>query len=366
MTKSPRMESLEEEHRLRVFRTVLGDIPAELAGVVLPHEHLICDSTVWLQDPIDSVGARMAGAQIAIENLWWMRQFPNTSREVVILDDEGIAISELRMFAEAGGSTLVDLTTPGIGRDVEALSRISARSGVHIVAATGFYIAAAHPSRVSTESISGLATEMIKEIAEGIGDTGIRAGVIGELGVSHPIDPNEAKVLRAAAHAQIETGAAISVHTAAHAIDVNSALEIADILKDAGADMDRVVMGHLDTSLHRPDYHRAVAERGCFLEFDLFGHEFFESENGFQSFGDTETARAVALLAAEGHADQLLVSQDTCYKIQLTEYGGYGYAHILRSIVPRLRLWGLAEDDIRKILVENPRRAFAIDMGPRS
>ena len=351
---------------MRIFRTVLGDIPTELAGVVLPHEHVICDSTVWLQDPVDSVGERMAAGQITIENLWWMRQFPNSSREVVVLDDERVAISELKMFADAGGSTLVDLTTPGIGRDVEALSRISATSGVHIVAASGFYTAAAHPPRVSTASVADLAAEMIDEITEGIGDTGIRAGVIGELGVSHPIDPNEAKVLRAAAHAQVETGAAISVHTAAHAVDVDSALEAADILEEAGADLHRVVMGHLDTSLHRPDYHRAVAERGCFIEFDLFGHEFFESENGFQSFGDTEKARAVAMLAAEGHADQLLLSQDTCYKIQLTKYGGYGYAHILRSIVPRMRLWGLSEDHIRRILIENPSRAFAIDLGERS
>lgn len=349
-----------------IFRTVLGDIPAELAGVVLPHEHLICDSTVWLQDPIDADGERMAAEQITIENLWWMRQFPNTSREVVVLDDESVAISELSMFAEAGGRTLIDLTTPGIGRDVEALSRISSGSGIHIVAATGFYTSAAHPPRVSTASVSSLAAEMIREITDGIGTTGIKAGVIGELGVSHPIDPNEAKVLRAAAHAQFETGAAISVHTAAHAIDVDSALEIADILQDAGADLHRVVMGHLDTSLHRPNYHRAVAERGCFLEFDLFGHEFYESENSFQSFGDTETARAVAILAAEGHADQLLVSQDTCYKIQLTKYGGYGYAHILRSIVPRMRLWGLAEDHIHKILIDNPKRAFAMELGPSS
>jgi phosphotriesterase-related protein len=96
----------------------------------------------------------------------------------------------------------------------------------------------------------------------------------------------------------------------------------------------------MDAMLHRPEYLRATLARGGMVEFDLFGHEFFESENAFQSFGDTENCRAAAALAAEGYTDRLLLSHDICYKIRLQCYGGYGYAHLLRSILPRLRLLG--------------------------
>ena len=202
---------------------------------------------------------------------------------------------------------------------------------------------------------------MVVEITDGVRGTGIRCGVIGEIGLSWPIHPDELKALRAAARAQRRTGAAITIHTAAHAIEEDSALIAADVLGDEGADLSRVVMGHMDTSLHRLDYHRAVLERGCYVEYDLFGHEFFESENSFQSFGDTERVRAVATLVAEGATAKLLLSHDICYKIQLQRYGGYGYAHLLRNIVPRLALVGVAPPVARSILTDNPRSAFAID-----
>lgn len=90
------------------------------------------------------------------------------------------------------------------------------------------------------------------------------------------------------------------------------------------------------------------------VEFDLFGHEFFESENDFQSFGDTEKCRVLAALAAEGYAGQLLLSHDVCYKIQLQTYGGYGYAHLLRNIIPRLRLLEVADDALEQMTMRNP------------
>lgn len=87
------------------------------------------------------------------------------------------------------------------------------------------------------------------------------------------------------------------------------------------------------------------------VEFDLFGHEFFESEHGFQSFGDTEKCRTVAALVADGYAGRLLLSHDICYKIQLQSCGGYGYAHLPRNILPRLRLLGITEDDLERMTV---------------
>jgi phosphotriesterase-related protein len=343
-------------------RTVLGDLDASQMGVTLSHEHLVCDSTVWLQPPKDDVGRELADTQPSIDNLWWMRQFPNSNRSVLEMHDEDSAVDELRVFVEHGGRTVVELScSAAMGRDVEALARISRLSGVNVVASTGLYVAASHDPSVADATTEELAEQMVVEIRNGIDGSTIRAGVIGEIGLSWPIHPDEKKALRAAASAQRQTGAAITVHTAAHAVDEDSALVAADVLEQEGADLSRVVMGHMDTSLHRLDYHRAVLEHGCYIEYDLFGHEFFESENNFQSYGDTERVRAVATLVAEGTSDRILLSHDICYKIQLQRYGGYGYAHLLRNITPRLELVGVPRQVVESILIDNPRRAFAIE-----
>jgi phosphotriesterase-related protein len=344
----------------QVIRTVEGDLPAGELGVILPHEHVLCDGSVWLNTDSAQRYPAFAEAEPELGNLWWMRQFPNSNASVLRLDSSELAGQELGAFGQLGGSAVVDLTTGGVGRDVVELRSIARACGVRIVSGTGFYIGASHPAWVQQASIDELAAFMAREINEGVGDTGIRCGVIGEIGISHPIWPEETRVLQAAAQAQRLSGAAISVHTAAHSPAADSALAVADILEAAGADLSRVVMGHMDAMLHRPEYLRATLARGCMVEFDLFGHEFFESENAFQSFGDTEKCRVAAALVADGYAGHLLLSHDTCYKIQLQSYGGYGYAHLLRNILPRLRLLGVTEADLEQMTVHNPRRVLSL------
>lgn len=338
------------------LRTVLGDVPAEAMGITLPHEHLLSDSSVWLQ----TSSHPYATAEPAAPNLWWMRRFPNSNRSILILDDEDLVAEELAPFTSAGGRTVVELSACGLGRDVAGLARIATRTSVNIVAGTGFYVAPGHPAWVGKASVDEIAAVMIDEIEVGVEGSDIRCGVIGEIGVSHPLHPDERAVLEAAALAQQETGAAITVHTAAHAVDEDSAVLAASVLVRGGADPTRVVMAHMDTSLHRPDYHRAVADLGCVLEYDLFGHEFFESENGFQSFGDTERVRAVAARVEEGSIDRLLLSHDICYRIQLRRFGGYGYAHLLDNIRSRLELVGVGSDAFDRLTVDNPRRIFPL------
>lgn len=343
-----------------MIRTVEGDIPASDLGIVLPHEHVICDSSVWLDTDTAARWPQMSKAEPALGNLWWMRQFPNSNPSVLRLDSGECAAAELSAFRSLGGTAVVDLTTAGLGRNVAALRSIARESGIRIISGTGLYIGPSHPEWARSATVDELAAYMTGEINDGVRDTGIRCGVIGEIGVSHPMLPAEERALRAAAAAQRQTGAAISVHTAAHATQADSALAVADILEDEGAEMGRVVMGHMDAALHRPGYLRAALARGCMIEFDLFGHEFFESENNFQSFGDTEKCRSAAALVAEGWTGQLLLSHDICYKIQLQAYGGYGYAHLLRNIVPRLQLLGVSDDDLERLMVHNPRHVFSL------
>lgn len=345
---------------MRVLRTVRGDVDPALMGVTLPHEHVFTDTSTWFRAPNDPLGASLSQRLPTLSTLWWHRAHPNSSLPVLRLTDEATAVEELAVFAAAGGGTVVDLTSEQMGRNPAGLVHVSQATGLHVVAATGHYVGAAHAPWVRAASEDELADRMVQEVTVGIGDTGVRAGVIGELGLSWPVRDDERKVLRAAAQAQRRSGAAVAVHTAAHAVAEDSALVAADELEAAGADLSRVVMAHMDTTLHRPDYHRAVADRGCWLEYDLFGHELFESENDFQSFGDTETARAVVQRVEEGYGGRLLLSQDVCYLLQLQRYGGYGYAHLLRNIVPRLALWGLPADAARRLLTDNPRALFPL------
>ena len=197
----------------------------------------------------------------------------------------------------------------------------------------------------------------------GIDDTGVRAGIIGEIGTSDPLHPREEKVLRAAALAQAHTGAAITLHLTPPTRNAHATL---DILEEAGADLGRVVVGHLDESIDETlDYHRSIADRGCYLEYDDCGYEMYfpRLANGAPHFwlpSDRDRARAVVRLCEAGYADRILLSHDVCNKTYLLAYGGFGYGHILRNLVTNIRDFGASEQDIDTILRANPQRMLAL------
>jgi phosphotriesterase-related protein len=236
-----------------VARTVTGDIAPERMGITLSHEHLFIDGGTWWVEPATTDDRLLSEREPRIEDLWWLRQWPNTSRSNLLLDDCQTAIAEIGHFRAYGGQTVVDLTPDRtLGRAPLRLRDIAAATGVQILCGTGFYVEQAHPPFVAAATAENLAQHMIRDIVDGIEDTGIRAGVIGEIGVSHPVSKAEQKVLTAAAEAQRETGAAISIHTAYEFPEAYSALVVADILAAAGADLSRVAMGHMDTALRDP------------------------------------------------------------------------------------------------------------------
>jgi phosphotriesterase-related protein len=220
----------------------------------------------------------------------------------------------------------------------------------------GYYVQRAHPSSVAAASEEQLAEEMIEQIQNGFGSSGIRPGIIGELGTSSTLHPHEMKVLKAAARAQRATGLALNVHVA---IFGGRALEVLEILDQAGADLTRVVVSHLDELLDR-DYHHRVLSLGAFVEFDTFGSEFYFDDDGSYEPSDRERLEALCRLLDEGWERQLLVSQDVCTKLHLRKYGGFGYGHVLRTIVPRLRSKRIDEATVHTLLVENPARVLAV------
>jgi phosphotriesterase-related protein len=334
-----------------VIQTVCGPIEPESLGVTLGHEHLLIDLRGLWDEPATEERRALAQAPITAQSRSTWVQNPYESRDNLLIDDEDAAAEELRALAEAGGRSVIDMTVEGLDPKPEALRRISQRSAVQIVLGTGVYRAFAHPPWVAGMTVDQLAARFIRAIQVGINGTSVRAGLVGELGTSSPILPDEIKVLRAAARAHFETGVSINVHPA---IFHREGPHVLDILQAEGVDLRRVALSHMDEQLDY-DYHASLAVRGAWLSFDTLGSE---SVFGPDSKEPTDGQRLDALLRLldAGWSGQILLSQDVCTKLQLIRFGGNGYAHVLKAIVPRLRGAGVEQATISKLLVDNPRR----------
>lgn len=340
----------------KAAQTVLGPVQPEELGITLPHEHLLVDAGILFAEPEDPEAKRLAHEPVSLENLGWIMHNQYNNLDNVRLLDEEAAIAEALMFKRAGGQTVVDVTTNGLGRNLPALRRISQAAGLHVVAGTGYYVLrGAEREALEKKSEDEIAEEMVAEIMVGADGTDIRCGIIGEIGCSWPLEDWERTSLRASARAQARTGAAITIHPGRHE---TSPMEILRLLDAAGADLSHVVMGHMDRTGFLPATRREIAATGCSLEYDIFGgNPFYPLRFGvFDRPCDRERIEQVKELIGQGHLRQLLLSQDTCLKTKLTRYGGQGYAHILRNIVPQMTARGVSEEHIRAMMVDNPRR----------
>ena len=308
--------------------TVLGPVAPEELGITQMHEHLIVDMYGPLRNPL-------------------YRDY--------VLDDVDLAVDELSAFKEAGGRTVVDVTAMGLGRDPAALKQIAERTGLHVVAATGYYTEAYHSSDVHQKSIDELADIMFRDIQVGMENTGVRAGIIGEIGTIGPaISQGEEKVFRAAARAQLATGAAITTHTRLGEL----APEQLDILEDEGVDLHRVIIGHQENKCHDPAYHEAIARRGAYVQFDCVGEEHYSPTLQVELPGNPERIKAIVNLVERGYASQILLSSDICQKPMLCQYGGWGYGYLLTEFVPMMEEAGIGRDTIHTILVDNPKHVL--------
>ena len=234
---------------------------------------------------------------------------------------------------------------------------------MQIVCATGYYVHDAHPPEVATMTTDEIAAHMVRELTIGIDGTEVRAGVIGEIGTSDPLHPEEVRVLQAAAAASRATGAAVTLHLAETA---RLGHEILDILEAGGVDPAHVIMGHSSGPAPDLDYLSALARRGAYVQFDFFGvtwrNDDLSEHLGYHfppPCSDEVVVGVIVDLVRAGRGERILLSHDTCLKSQLVRYGGDGYAHVLHAIVPQLRWCGLTEAEVDAILVANPRRVLA-------
>ncbi len=350
------MSSAPAESRGKVV-TVAGPVDPGTLGITLIHEHIFIDISCYYRPPSDPEGKRLGTQPLRLRNLGWVRQNSMSSRSNLHLDDARIAIAELRRFGGAGGGAVVDQTPVGIGRNPEGLRNIAQKTGLRIIAGSGYYIAVSHPPKVATSTRDQLTEQIVRDTTQGIDQTGVRAGIIGEIGTSWPLQPGEEKVLRGAAQAQKQTGAPMSIHPGTSR---EAPQRIIAILREEGVDLHRVLMSHIEARYRGGlDDYKALADTGCNLAFDTFGREQYFAALGRQHPQDDQRIEMIAELARQGYAKQIMLSQDVCYRSDLFCYGGHGYAHILRNIVPRLESRGVPAADIERMLVLNPNKFLA-------
>jgi phosphotriesterase-related protein len=356
-------------------QTVDGLVDPESLGITLPHEHTFIDPrSSWFEPPDSAYERKLAQEPVALDNLWFVRRRPNTNTDNMVLDDVDEAIEEYGYYHRAGGDTVVDVTPKNLGGDPERVAKISRATGLTFVHGTGYYTEATHPNGIADRSIDSLRDELVSDVKHGIDETGITAGVIGEIGISTDEEgeyhSSELDVLRAAARAARDTGAPLSVHPAGRTEaswrdytypSSRHALDLLDIIEEEGLAPERVIICHMDRIMWEDlSYQKALADRGAHLEYDLWGMEHYLEDdgplNGWPS--DMWRVNAVAELIEEGYSDRLLFSHDICMKIMRRRYGGFGYAHILENALPMLRENGVEQAVIDSILTQNPQRVL--------
>jgi phosphotriesterase-related protein len=348
--------------------TVLGPVkPAEL-GITNPHEHLIIDFLAVgeaAQKSHQVAFKQRSGATsswdepISLRTYYEARRNPFLFRASLQLTDLGDAAEALEEYKEAGGGTIVDVTPIGVGRNPEGLADLSRKTGVTVVMGTGFYIRDFHPAEAERMSEDAICDLIVEDIVNGAGASGIRPGIIGEIGLVWPVHPQEKKALRAAAKAQVKTGYGLSVHPGRNPA---APMEAIKIVEKAGGDPTRTIIDHLDRTLFETKDYLALAKTGCYLEQDLFGLESsYYPMADIDMPNDAMRVNRMVKLADKGYIDQLLVSLDIDTRSRLTKYGGEGYQHIIRNVTPIMKRKGFSEGDLKKILRRNPQRILTIN-----
>ncbi|MFF4183271.1 phosphotriesterase [Streptomyces sp. NPDC001691] len=287
--------------------TVLGPVPADLLGVVDAHDHL------FIRSPL------LPGQELA---------------------DVTDAAARLAGFGALGGGTVVQWTPYGMGRRIAELPALSRTTGVHVIAATGLHQAAHYGAELLDAVRGRLAELFVAELTEGIGDTGVTAGLIKVAGGFHGLDEHAALTMGAAAEAHHRTGAPIAVH-----LELGTGvLDVLDLLcGELEVPPGSVILGHLNRS---PDFavHRLAAEAGANLAFD--------GPSRANHATDWRMPDALRALADAGFADRLLLGGDTVTP------DTPGMPYLLRRVRPRLEL-ALGKDLVEQILINNPARVYA-------
>ncbi|MFC4595701.1 phosphotriesterase family protein [Sphingobium tyrosinilyticum] len=313
------------------INTVTGSIGTDELGRTLIHEHVLIATPGWFMDARRPAFQRREAIERAVD-----------------------AFQQLHAY---GVRTVVDPCPVDLGRDVEMYEEVSRKTGIRLIAATGAYTEAQGiPHTLRSMSEEEIADSFIREIEDGVGDTGIRCGIIKVATGRGQVTDYERKVISAATRAAKATGVPILAHTDG----CTCGHEQIDIVTGGGLSSSSLIVGH-SCDQDVPDYQRSLAERGAYVGFDRFGLEI--------EVTDAVRARNLAALAQAGHQERILVSHDAvaCWKgragkvepeVLEAAHPNWRMTHFFENVIPELRRLGMSDADFTDITVTNPRRYF--------
>lgn len=355
--------------------TVCGPVGCGTLGMTSMHEHVLCDLRFYRSVERDAMAAH---GDLDVEFTVSTRAFVCDegfflSSENCLLDDREAMTEEVREFHQHGGRSMLELSCPGLRTNVEGIRDIARLTDTNIIVSTGLYIEPSWPAQLSAMDEGQLEALMVDEIENGIGDTGIQAGHIGEIGVTQ-LGEGECRVLRAAARAAVRTGLTMTVHPGWETSCDGRA--ILPILTDAGLAPERIIFAHGDAFFVEHDlrrlvlepehswklvtaYHEALLAAGANVSIDCFGHTWNIPANHWVIESDVQRLAGIVALLERGYADQIVLGTDICFKMLTRGGGGRGYAHLPGSVLPALSDLGVSDGDIEKLSVENPGRLLA-------
>lgn len=317
------------------IRTIDGDIAPEQLGFTYSHEHLVCEPPYWKERGMDDL----------------------------LLDDPEKSMLDVMDYLHAGGKTIVDATCVDYGRDILSVKKIAEKTGLQLIATAGFNKGFLWDAKIPGEdrtfeewidksTVDELTDFIVKDVMEGIGETGIRCGQI-KFGTGYnSISPLEVKTIRAACRAHHVAKAPIHSHTEGGTM----ALEQIAILKEEQIPLEYVNFGHMDRNPD-PWLHRKIAETGAFLSFDGIGKIKYAPES--------TRIRCILELVKAGHQKQILISGDTARKSYYRHYRhGLGLEYIIAGWIPRFveeagEMGFDGSELVEDFFVRNPARCFA-------
>lgn len=314
--------------------TVLGPVPSKELGFVAVHEH---------------IGYGMPGSEL--DTQWW--KSPEQRYEETV--------PKLRAFHDHcrpyGAATYVDATGICNGRDVSYYQSLSEKTGVHIVASTGFVGGDTALPFFERASVEYLTEQFLHEITVGIGRTGAKAGII-KVGVSRGFKMKELdlRIYRAAARAALQTGVPIFTHLA---VDVEPAIEV---FREEGLPLDRVLFGHADDGNSQGKIRdRWIAEQGGRIGFDTFGYDLELPDPPFWGRPRQERLDHFLGYLRDGLVDSVLASADAnCSPLGWPGVKGHTVNYLFEVLLPALRDAGVDEDTITRIFVDLPADFLSI------
>ncbi|VUS58342.1 phosphotriesterase [Klebsiella spallanzanii] len=339
------------------IQTVTGPIRKEDMGLTLPHEHLFNDLSSVVDKPFYRWSEQIVGSCVCAGNQWALKHDPYCCADNMSKKDIDDVIEEIKSFMALGGKTIVDATgSESIGRDPLSLQEVALRTGINIVASSGPYLEKFEGEKLH-QQVETLARIIVRELNEGIADTDIRAGMIGEIGVSPEFTDAEKNGLRAASLAQKDNpDVAINIHMPGWLRRGDEVLDI--VLKEMGVSPEKVSLAHSDPSGKDLDYQRRMLDRGVWLEFDMIGLDITFPKEGVAP-GVQETADAVSRLIELGYGNQIVLSHDVFLKQMWAKHGGNGWGFVPNVFLGYLASRGIDQESIKKLCIDNPANLLA-------